>query len=102
MSSSEAQQLAESLLEDDGPGISDLQHSARVQELASEIQCAIDTWMDAHQEKDAGQPAPPSICPECDGKGYVIDAPNRVLDGGTYQVQCEECKGTGKQGELRS
>jgi hypothetical protein len=41
-------------------------------------------------------------CPECHGRGTVLDAPQNVLDGVSYLTQCEECNGTGKvHGELR-
>jgi hypothetical protein len=35
-------------------------------------------------------------CPECDGRGSVLDAPARVLDGRAYVVPCPLCHGTGK------
>jgi hypothetical protein len=35
-------------------------------------------------------------CAECGGRGKVLDAPNRVLDGGTYWEPCETCNGTGE------
>jgi hypothetical protein len=34
-------------------------------------------------------------CPECDGRGKILDAPNRVLDGVPYTVMCPECDGAG-------
>jgi hypothetical protein len=36
-------------------------------------------------------------CPECDGKGMVLDAPADVLDGHPYQTECPECHGTGRK-----
>jgi len=35
-------------------------------------------------------------CPECDGRGSVLDAPARALDGRAYVVPCPLCHGTGK------
>jgi DnaJ-class molecular chaperone len=35
------------------------------------------------------------ICPDCEGRGLVLDAPGRVLDGGTYWDTCPTCEGTG-------
>jgi len=39
------------------------------------------------------------ICPECEGKGKFLDAPDKVLTGRTYWVDCETCKGVGSIGE---
>jgi len=36
-----------------------------------------------------------NACPECDGKGTVLDAPDRVLDGRAYRTTCPDCLGTG-------
>lgn len=36
-------------------------------------------------------------CPECDGRGEYLDAPQNVLDGRPYWVKCEVCGGTGKR-----
>jgi hypothetical protein len=41
-------------------------------------------------------PAPTaSKCPECDGRGEVLDAPSNVLAGRPYWTPCPECFGTG-------
>jgi hypothetical protein len=37
--------------------------------------------------------APKVTCPECDGRGEVLDAPQR--GPGTYWERCVECNGTG-------
>lgn len=37
----------------------------------------------------------PQPCPECDGKGSVLDAPANVLTGRPYWTECLECHGTG-------
>lgn len=39
-------------------------------------------------------------CPNCDGRGEVLDAPARVLDGRAYWVRCDECDGTGEVGKV--
>jgi len=36
------------------------------------------------------------VCPECDGKGKILDAPADVLNGEPYWTTCPECLGTGK------
>lgn len=35
------------------------------------------------------------LCEECDGRGKILDAPDRVLDGRAYWTTCPECLGTG-------
>jgi len=37
-------------------------------------------------------------CTDCDGKGRVLDAPDRVLDGRAYEETCHSCKGVGTIG----
>jgi len=32
-------------------------------------------------------------CPECDGQGEVLEAPDRVLDGRAYMTPCPVCRG---------
>lgn len=34
------------------------------------------------------------VCPECDGRGEILDAPNNVLDGQCYWTPCPECGGS--------
>lgn len=46
-------QLAEHVLQDDGPAFTDASHALRVDALASEIQLAVESWYDAHAEADA-------------------------------------------------
>lgn len=36
------------------------------------------------------------ICPDCDGRGEYLDAPQNVLDGRTYWERCATCEGTGR------
>ena len=36
-------------------------------------------------------------CPECDGRGEVLDAPSDVLEGHPFLVPCPDCQGTGKR-----
>jgi hypothetical protein len=36
------------------------------------------------------------VCPECGGKGQVLDAPDRVLDGRAYWDTCPTCGGSGR------
>jgi len=33
----------------------------------------------------------PPVCPECDGRGKILDAPDRVLDGRPYWTPCPVC-----------
>ena len=33
------------------------------------------------------------ICPDCDGRGEVLDAPDNVLDGRAYWETCPTCHG---------
>jgi DnaJ-class molecular chaperone len=35
------------------------------------------------------------ICPECEGRGKVLDAPQDVLGGRTYLDNCSVCQGSG-------
>jgi hypothetical protein len=35
------------------------------------------------------------ICPECDGRGVVLDAPGDVLSGRAYWTPCPDCGGSG-------
>jgi DnaJ-class molecular chaperone len=44
--------------------------------------------------KDGGE-AEDDPCPECEGRGEVLDAPDRVLTGRTYYTTCPVCKGRG-------
>jgi DnaJ-class molecular chaperone len=36
------------------------------------------------------------MCPECDGGGEVLDAPQNVCDGRAYWERCYVCNGTGE------
>jgi hypothetical protein len=36
---------------------------------------------------------PSQVCPECEGKGQVLDAPARVLDGRAAWETCPVCQG---------
>jgi len=35
-------------------------------------------------------------CPDCDGRGKVLDAPANVLGGHPYWEVCPTCQGTGR------
>ena len=33
-----------------------------------------------------------AVCPECDGRGEVLDAPGNALDGRAYWTPCPVCR----------
>jgi hypothetical protein len=44
---------------------------------------------DRHPDRPAVNPP---VCAECDGRGKILDAPDRVLDGHPYWVPCPVCQ----------
>ena len=42
----------------------------------------------AEPPTDPGGP----VCPECGGRGEILDAPGRVLDGRAYYTPCPVCR----------